>query len=127
MLKRLLLCAALVATLLPLAIGRASAMNGSITIDNPSDKYVWVTIYTADLFSGWGIAKADCLQPKTNRKYDIFKSGDDEMKIRAEVKSGDCRSGNISDTYDVRKDLGSYPKLNADIYFHNNRYFIAFR
>jgi len=127
MYKRISVCVALVATLLSLGIGRASAMNGSITIENPSAKYVWVTIYTADLLSGWGIAKADCLQPKTNRKYDIYKSGDDEMKIRAEVKNGDCRSGNISDTYDVRKGLGTYPRLDADIYFHNNRYFIAFR
>ncbi len=126
MYKRIFVCVAVIAAMLSLTFGRAMAMNGSITIDNPTSKYVWITIYTSDLLSGWGIAKADCLQPKTNRKYDIYNRSDDEMKIRAETKSGDCRSGNITDTYDVRKGLG-YFKLDADMYFHNNHYFIAFR
>jgi hypothetical protein len=125
--KRILLCAAFIAALLPLAIGPALAMNGSISIDNPTDKYVWITVYTSNLMAGWHIAKADCIAPKSEWKHSIYEPSDHEMKIRAEVKSGDCRSGNISDTYDVRKDVGTYPKLNGDIYFYKNSYFINFR
>lgn len=126
MYKRILLCAAFVAALLSLTIGHASAMNGSVTIDNPTDKYVWITVYTSNLMATWHIAKADCIGPKGNWKYSVYQPDNSEMKIRAEVKSGDCRSGNISDTYDVRKDLG-YMTLFGDIYYHQNRYFIAFR
>jgi hypothetical protein len=124
--KRILLGVALVAMLLTLSIGRASAMSGTLTIENPTDKYVWVTIYTSNLMAGWSIKKSDCIHPKSNWAHDIYERDDSEMKVRAEVKSGDCRTGNISDTYDVRKNLGYY-KLNADMYFHKNSYFIAFR
>lgn len=125
--KRILLCAAFVAVLSTLLLGRAPAMSGSLTIDNPTDKFVWVTVYTANLMTSWSISKADCIGPKSDWKYNYYERDNNEVKIRAEVKSGDCRSGNISDTYDVRKDVGAYPKLNGDIYFHQNRYFIAFR
>lgn len=127
MYKRILLCAAFVAALLSLVIGHAVAMNGGLTIDNPTDKFVWITVYTSHPFTTWHISKADCISPKSDWKYNFYEPDNSEVKIRAEVKSGDCRSGNISDTYDVRKDVGGYPKLAGDIYYHNNRYFIAFR
>jgi hypothetical protein len=116
---------ALISSLIP---GNASAaLYGTLKINNPTDKFVWVTVYTANVFSRWGIVRADCIAPKGNWNFRFSQRNDNEVKIRAEVKHGDCRSGNISDTSDVRKDLGSSANLEAEIFWHQNRgFFIAF-
>lgn len=116
---------ALISSLVP---GNANAaLYGTLKINNPTDKFVWVTVYTANVFSRWGIVKADCIAPRAGWNYRFSQRDDNEVKIRAEVKHGDCRSGNISDTSDVRKDLGSSAHLEGEIFWHQNRgFFIAF-
>jgi hypothetical protein len=125
--RRLYLGAALIAALLLSTVGRALALAGSVSFENTTDKYVWITVYTSHaLKATWHIAKAGCLPPKGGWKADLYEPSDYDVKVRAEVKSGDCRSGNISDTYDTRTDQ-TYPRLTADVYYYKNKYFIAYR
>ena len=129
--KKLFLAAALIAALVPVFGTRAlaSLLAADIHVANATDKYVWITVYAAHWAKQWSISKAICLKPNSDWKYVYHDTTDDEVKIRAEVRSGgSCSEGSIlSDTFDYRKDLRGYVKLSADMYHHAGRYFIGIR
>jgi hypothetical protein len=122
---RMLLCIALIAALFTSMPGRAPALTGNMHIENNTDKHVWVTLYVSHPLTTWHIAKAGCVGPHSDWKFSIYESGMYEVKFRAEVKSGNCSSGTISDTYDVRKGLDTYTSIAAAIFFRKNSYFIG--
>ena len=128
--KQLFLAAALIAALMSVGTrALASGIVADIHVANPTDKYVWITVYTSHWTKQWSISKAVCLKPKSDWKYPYQDTTNDEVKIRAEVRSGgSCSEGRIlSDTFDYRKELSGYVKLSADMYFHAGRYFIGIR
>ena len=128
MFRKSLFVLAIVATFALATPRPADATPYGVKIENPLAFDVWITIYSADLMSKWKIVKAQCLEGRSSMTFNGLPYGDNELKVRAEVKKGDCRSGNRSDTYDVRKDLDSLSGLViADIYDHHGNYFISFR
>jgi hypothetical protein len=128
MYKRLLLGVALMAMLLFPTAGRAAMASWDLKVDNSTDKYVWITVYTANWSSHWSISKATCMKPKSKWDYHYYDSNNDEVKVRAEVRDGaSCSDGRIiSDTFDYRKEVRVH-KLEADMYYHAGRYFIGIR
>ncbi len=128
MLRRSVLLLALAATLALGSFRSADASASGVKIENPLAFDVWITIYSADLMSTWTIVKAECLTGRQTMTFTGLPYRDNELKVRAEVKRGDCRSATISDTNAVRKDLDSVQGfVIADIYDHHGRYFIAYR
>ncbi len=128
MFRKSLFLLAIIATIAFAAPRPAVAYPSGVKIENPTAFHVWITIYSADLMSPWKIVKAECLTGRQTMTFTGLPYQDTEVKVRAEVKHGDCRSGNRSDTYDVRKDLGGFHGfLLADIYEHRGNFFIAYR
>jgi hypothetical protein len=123
--RRMLLRIALIAALFTSMPASAPALTGRMHIENPSDRHVWITLYVSHALTSWHIAKAGCVAPHSDWRFDIHEPGMYDVKFRAEVKSGDCNSGNISDTYDVRKGLDTYTSIAAAIFFRKNQYHIG--
>jgi hypothetical protein len=106
MFKKIALSIAAIAALAISTPRVAQAANG-IGITNDTSKYVWFTIYEATMISPFTIANVGCLKP--HEDY-VFKgwANKEEVKVRAEVKQGDCRSGNINDVSVKRQSVDKY-------------------
>lgn len=79
-----------------MAVGKTSIMVGA---RNDTKRYVWFDVSESHkMRSDWSIVKAFCLAPGEKGGYNFSHDYSDmqvpQLRVRAELKEGDCRSGN---------------------------------
>jgi hypothetical protein len=92
------LAGALATTAVP-ASAQISNFPVVIAVRNNSDRESWVDIAKGyKVTPGWRIQTAFCLKPGQAKNFDTVFSplGGPEVRVRAEVKKGDCTSGNVT-------------------------------
>ena len=111
----------------------AYAANYPLKVANDTSHYAWITLYYAYTIHGGNIEHAFCLHPfevwKGSVTYDTPELGP-ELKVRAEVKVGDCRTGNFKDVYNrlnIPTNYHPYPYLGAYLNERKGVYGIAMR
>ena len=89
------LCAAL-----PLNASSTTQMDVDNVIYNRTSKSLWVDVsWSTKWKSGWSIESAFCVAPQRTGRHTVHFSSPEfgpQIRVRAEVKHGDCRSGNIT-------------------------------
>ena len=76
----------------------ANAMSTTVSVHNYTDHDAWVDISWAYKITGWHIDKAVCLPPGGSVHHGILYRSPElgpQVRVRAEIKHGDCRSGNF--------------------------------
>lgn len=96
--RALVLAAVAAAALASSPASAANAMSTSVSVYNGSDHDAWVDISWAYKITGWHIDKAFCLRPGESTHHGILYRSPElgpQVRVRAEIKHGDCRSGNF--------------------------------
>ncbi len=79
---------------------RAATQFGcGVKVYNYSNHDAWVDVSWAYKITGWTIDKAFCLKPGQNTYHSIWYRSPElgpQIRVRAEIKNGDCRAGNIT-------------------------------
>jgi hypothetical protein len=124
--RRALACIVLSAVT-ALATGGASRAGGDsgdtifshTYVQNDTDKYAWVDVSWAYKTTKWNIDKAFCVAPHSRESHHIqfnFARLGAEIRVRAEVKRGNCGSSNI-EMVQERTSLGaSYTTQHRNVY-----------
>ncbi len=99
----------------------AQATNYPLKVVNRSDRDSWVTVYWAYHLTGWHIERAFCLKPGQKWDGGINYSTPEigpQIKVRAEVMHGDCRSGvyrDVEGRVNIPTNIRPYPYVGASI------------
>jgi hypothetical protein len=116
-----------------LTFAPAYATNYPLTVANHTNRYAWVTVWYAYAIHGWRLEREMCMKPfdvwKGSINYNTPELGP-ELKVRAEVKNGDCRTGNFRDVYNrlsVPTNIHPYAYLGAYLNESGGVYGVAMR
>ena len=102
--------AVILAAALPLSASSTTQMDVDNIIHNRTGKYLWVDVsWSTKWKSGWSIESAFCVDPQRTGNHTVHFSSPEfgpQIRVRAEVKQGDCRSRNITVVSGEFKDIG---------------------
>jgi hypothetical protein len=135
--SRFACCAALVvvaavvaAAALPATARAQTGMSAATSVTNQSDRQVWLTVYWGyKMTPGYHIQKATCLKPGESWHgsigYGVPEAGP-QIKVRAEVMNGDCRSGvfrDVDSAFNIPTNVKPLtPKITSTISGNNGNY-----
>jgi hypothetical protein len=96
---------------------KVASINPTFTFKNSTDKYVWADISWSYTSQAWHIDRAFCLAPGQTESDQItynHESLGPQVRFRAEIKSGDCRSGTQT-TITNHENLRDSRRLEANV------------